>query len=161
MKKSKMKLAANLASEERDVPLSKYIRHMQRTSNQSNFFNFLRNYTQIMSKLEALFLQDLINREDLRYSGYVEQRRWLKENSKKERISPPYDEDGYFPCSAKYLSHRKFLIWTDKEQERLLPLLRQKGFISIKHKGLPRKRWIKVEREFIHDQLDKLEPDLD
>lgn len=134
------------------IPVAVYRRQMQRARATQSYFVFFRDYGSILSKLEALFLQDLINRSQ------IQRDRSTKEN-------PLVDGDEYFLCTLKYLSDKRYLRWSEYEQERLFPLLIKKGFVKVKHKipdpnqggGISKRRWVWINFIRIEQCLDELE----
>lgn len=85
------------------------------------------------SKLDSLFLSDLINITS--YENLV------------------WDENyEYFLCTIEFLY--SYGHWTNKDQEHRLKSLIKNKFIKTKRKGIPSKRWIKIEIETIELQIE-------
>lgn len=87
----------------------------------NNNFSFHRDFVKIMSKMEALFIQDIINLATLDKAHYV---------------------DGWFQCTTGFLQGS--LNWTEKEQMKLLQKLKKKGYLSVERKGIPATRYVKI-----------------
>ena len=123
---------------------------LERAKDTGGYFIFFRNYGRILSKEESLFLQDLINRSSLMkdIASRLKGRR---------RKSPPYDEEGYFRCTSKFLMNPKYLPWSIKDQKRLFAKMLKLGFISIRKRGSPQKRWVKINYFRIEEALDEVE----
>lgn len=131
------------------------IRWLQRARDGSNYFIFFRNFGRFLSKSEALFLQDLMNRH-----GMANQKiRDLAKLKKFKRIPKIMDEEGFFRCSTAYLSSVKYLEWTTDEQKRIIPVLVKKGLIQTKLKGMPATRWIRIDYRKVEEALDQVEKD--
>lgn len=118
------------------VDSATYQRHLSRSNAHGNYFTFRRDYVTsgLLTKIQALFLQDLIN------LGY------MKETQGK------VGADGYFVCTADTLN--KSLGWDNKSQHDLLVKLRDLGFIDFKRKGIPPKRHVYVDLMAIEKALD-------
>ena len=163
MKKEHADLAARLAEDDENyVPLKTYLRHTQRLSSKDGFFTVLRDYTRLMTPLEAMLLGDLVNREDIRINGHMAllQSMRMGDHLPLKKVKPPFDRQGFFLCSRKYLANPKFYpVWSVDVQNRLVPMLHEKGFITVKRRGHPGKRWIKVERKYLYSQIDRVQPD--
>jgi hypothetical protein len=86
-----------------------------------------------MSKLEALFLQDLINH-----------------SAAPKTVKA---DDGYFLCTVEYLQNS--LNWEHKAQARYLSTLTKAGYISVRKVGIPPRRWIYINFRAIEEALDK------
>lgn len=120
-----------------DIKESPHRRHLERARATSNYFTFFRLYTKIMKKLEALFLQDIINISSL-----------------DKIIHRTFDNKEYFMCTEEFLSNSS-IGWSKKEQRNHLQTFRSKGYISITKKGIPACRWIRINLEKIELALDK------
>ena len=114
---------------------SEQVRHNElllQSQSMDNRFSFRRDYvtTKVMSKLEALFIQDLINRATMKgvYKKIVEE---------KDGSQP------YFLCTVEFLE--RSLDWEHKTQSRLIGTLQEKGFIRVHYTGLPRKRFVWID----------------
>lgn len=123
-------------SSERQYPAVSQANKYRLKSNQ-NWFPFNRLYTRIMSKLDALFIQDVINI-----------------GSMSERV----DDQGWFPCPNSRLEKD----WSEREITYHLGSLKEpvKGFglgeggaerslIQIDRRGVPGKRWVRVDLDLI------------
>lgn len=117
-----------------------YRRHIRRLSKTSSYFKFHRSYTKILSRLTALFLQDLMNVTSL---DYVE-----KEITE--------DEQEMFWCSASFLA-RNGLDWTKREQGYHFKILKKQGFVKTIRKGLPARRWVLIDYDAIREAIDTAE----
>ncbi len=102
-----------------------------------------------MTKYEALFLQDLINRASM--------------NKTKKKIIQEENDDNqledreYFLCTVKYLT-RPPMSWDKKTQLALIKSLQTKGFIKVTRKGsLLGKRFIWIDILKIETALDNSE----
>lgn len=133
------------------IPITNYRRHLRRAKAVHNYFMFFRAFTKIMSKLEAMFLQDLINREEMVVQAQATRDK-TKSGRRKHRM---VDEDDYFRCTTAFMENEKYLVWTGKEQKRLFKLLVNRGFIKTKNKGMPQRRWVWVNYPLIESSLDE------
>jgi len=122
------------------ISKEQYQSHLLRAKQADSWFHFCRLYFKIMKRLEALFLQDIINLAQLNKTK-VE---WIKEGEE-SRL--------FFLCTANYLK-KSGSHWTDDEQRRHILSLRKKGYIRSIRRGDDGKRWLHVD-------LLKLETDLD
>ncbi len=136
------------------IPLDTYLRHIERARGAGNWFIFSRDYVTsgAMSKLQALFIQDLINLAAMK--------------------STKKDADGFFLCTKEYLDSS--LRWDADTQKDTLRALKKgpytvrkkvdgimtdvqkegKGFLELKHVGVPPKRWIKLDLLAIEMAVD-------
>lgn len=129
---------------------SKHERQLRRARATGGYFLFFRNYGRLLDKEEALLLQDLINREDMIRLKQIKLRK-----TKRRQIHAA-TPDGYFRCTFAFLQNENYLVWTEREQRRLFPLLERKGYISTTKRGSPPRRWVRIHYLFIEDQLDTL-----
>lgn len=100
--------------------------------NQGGYFAFHREYVTVLglSRHEALFLQDLINHYSM----------------------PNTVRDGtYFLCTTAYLEAS--LAWSKDTQKDLLKSLRTRGYISTLEKGMPKRRWVRINMQRILKDL--------
>lgn len=108
-----------------------YRRWLTRARGSGGYFTFDRAYYGIVkNKLDALFLQDLLNLATLRNTPY---------------------EDGMFLCTVEYLKRGS---WTVDEQRARLEALRKKGYLRTEKRGLPPCRWVEIDIEAIERALD-------
>lgn len=85
----------------------------------------LRACIRILGVHDGLFFCDLDNRSKM--SGVV----W---------------KDGYFLCGRKFLQHRKMLLEYPPQTQKLrLAGLVEAGVVSLKMKGVPARRWVKIK----------------
>lgn len=117
---------------------STYRRHLARAKNTSNYFTFFRLHYKIMSRLDALFLQDLGN---------------LLDSPKTKRKK--FDGEVYRLCTSAFLENSAG-EWTRREQEPRLASLKKAGFIKTLKKGIPPRRWVRIEYKKIEDALDSV-----
>lgn len=105
-----------------------------RARNGGNYFTVFRPFYRILSKLDTLFIQDLINLQT---------------------INKTLGDDGFFMCTAAYLEQ---IGWTVKEQELRFKSLTQIGgsrpFIRIERRGIPACRWVYIDIESVELTLD-------
>ncbi len=129
-------------SEKKEEITSLYRKHLSRAKDSNSYFLFFHLYTKIMSKLEALLVQNLIN---IAAMSNVKKRVFEDEDdgAKKE----------FFLCTVGFLEDSP-MSWSRNEQEYNFDKLRQKGYVKTTRKGQPGKRWV-------HIALEKLELDLD
>lgn len=115
----------------------RYEEYLIRSNAEGNRFTFRRDFviSGLMTKYEALFFQDLVNRAGMK-------------KTKK-------DEDGYFLCTVAFLL--KSLCWEPHAQASLLKALKKKGFLDFKNKGLPKRRWVKLHIGEVEEALDQRE----
>jgi len=134
-----------------ETAAERHERQLARARSSGGFFQFSRDHVRLglLKKIEACFLQDLINRRQMIYEKSLE----LEDMGK----TPLIDEGGYFKCTVKYLANPKYMIWSEDEQKRLLPILIEKGLIKVKKTGLPPTRKIRINFQVIEDRLDELE----
>jgi hypothetical protein len=140
--------------DQRYISESDYRRHLLRAKSRRNYFEFFRLYIRIMSKLEALFLQDLIN-----HAASREEKQRLEEKIGRRRKRYPltFELDGcvYFMCAAKYLV--RSMRWSEKEQRMHFESLRQKGFVKVTRKGMPPMRYVFIDVVAVEQALDLAE----
>ena len=124
---------------------ARYCEQLLRAQSLRNHFWFRRDYvlSGLMTKIEALLLQDLINLATLKKV----KRKVIKEDG--------YDHV-YFLCTVAFLE--RSLNWDHASQSRLLKAMEGKNFISIKHLGLPRKRYVWINIHGIEDAVDEALP---
>jgi hypothetical protein len=60
-------------------------------------------------------------------------------------------DDGYFLCTAEFLTDS---IWTFDQQRKFIKRVEEKGYIKIKQKGLPARRWVFVDVDKIERELN-------
>lgn len=115
-----------------------YQEHMLRAQGAGNWFQFRRDYvtSKLLTKIQALFLQDLINHAGAR-------------DTKRKLI----DGEAFFLCTTEYL--RNSLSWEPDSQQALLSQLKTKGFIKVRRIGVPPLRWICIDVEAIETALDE------
>lgn len=132
-----------------------YHRHARRAFSSQNYFNTFRDLTLIIDVLPAVFLSDLISREDiLTRRRFQLRKRGLNKKAAKVRI----DKDDYFGCSTKFLQSRRYPpVWTVKQQRNQLAKLTKLGFIKTRRQGHDGIRWIWIDYERINIELDKID----
>lgn len=118
------------------IPLDVYERHLLRAKDRGNWLIFFARYMDVMTRNEALFVCDLLNHAQMPNTAT--------------------SEDGYFQCTEGYLRESR-CRWTGKEQEGLLKSLQAKGFILTARRGLPARRWMRVDVLAIETALDAAE----
>jgi hypothetical protein len=116
------------------IPKSTYRRHVLRARNTSNTLTYCRDYELIMSKLTALFTQDVINLASL---------------NRVKRTT--VDDKEFFMCTAEFLCPR----WTVAEQKYHLAQLQESKFITLARMGMPSVRWIHFDIESIENAVDE------
>lgn len=126
----------NPISEQEPIPRTKYINHIRRARDTSSYFAFFRDYTKIMSKLEALFLQDLINLSSL--AGI-----------KRTTI----DGEDYFLCTIEFLE-KSAIGWSVSEQKQHFKSLKKRGFINSIRVGIPAKRLVSINFPNVEEAID-------
>lgn len=115
------------------VPRETVARWLQRArETRKRYFIFFRDFFLIMGKLEALILQDLINR-----AAIAEDKHRVK--------------DGYFRCTIRYLEKAG---WSEREQRTYLRPLIKAGFVKTKRQGLGALRWMKIDYPKLEEALD-------
>lgn len=112
----------------------RYQKHMIRAKRLGNYFMFFRRYVTsgIMTRDEAMFIQDIINMTTFRGS-----------------------EDGWVKCTANQLYNS--LLWSIETQTRLFRSLVAREYIKIEKRGLPAKRFVFVDMRKIETDLDVAE----
>lgn len=133
-----------MTREGKTVPESIYRKHVLRARSTRNHFTFCRDWVWIMTKMEALFLQDLINRAS----------------------SPKADKqiiDGkeFVLLSNKYLQ-KPPMSWDDRTCTKHLASLEEKGFVQIVRRGWKGKRfcrWVHIDVLQIETVLDEVAKD--
>lgn len=113
---------------------SSYLHAIQRLHG-SNYFRFFRDYLKIMSRLDALFLQDLM---DLSASSKLATRTI---NGKE-----------YFLCTIEFLE-KSGCIWTKQEQRPRIKSLLKNKFIHVRRLGIPPRRWVYIDYVGITEAL--------
>lgn len=101
--------------------------------NGGNWFPYFRPWALLYGKLQALFVQDLMNRRDM--------------------PGVKLDEEGYFLCTEGFLQNPDLTVWTEKEQRGLFTALTRRGVLSVRKKGLPARRWVRVNLAVIVTDL--------
>lgn len=112
-------------------------RWLARAKAAGNYFLVFRPLFRIMSKLDALFLQNLVNLQSM---------------------SKIADEAGWFQCTTRYLEQ---MGWSQKELKARLSSLVRGGFIKTEVRGCPPLRWVWIDVEWIERRLDDSRPELD
>jgi len=125
--------------QERTVSESTYRKHVLRARCTDNHFTFDRDYVKKLklSKIAALFLQDIINLANLR-------------NVKRQII----DGHEYFLCTVGFLENAD-LDWSSAMQTRLFKELIGRGYVSVRKHGLPPVRWVFVDVLKIERDIDE------
>ncbi len=116
-------------------------RILLRAHNGDNYLIFFRHYTRIMSKLEALFVQDIISLSD-------------RTTSRRRTI----DGKRCFLCMESYLLNGD-IIWTEDEQRRHFASLKGKGYMEVFRKGSPPRRWVYINIVKLDEDVDAVIPD--
>lgn len=116
------------------IPENVYRRHIERARDAGDYFQFSRRICKLVGKLDAIFLQDLINRAAISREGYK-------------------TADGWFMCSTSYLES----LWTVKEQEARFRSLVRAGYIKTEKRGQPTLRWVWIDLLKIEMDLDTLD----
>lgn len=116
----------------------------------ARFFVFRRDFCLVMSKMEALFVQDLINLYDAADDSCV-------------------DEDGFFLCTTNFLENGN-LPWSVDEQKRMFIALepapedckdeeeraKYKGYVEKRlSKTTPPQRWVRIDVEKLNKDVKK------
>ena len=135
-----------MTAPDKQVPESVYRRHVLRARSTRNHFTFSRDWTYIMSRLEALFLQYLVNRAS------------NPKVPKRILCDPDGTEREYVLLSQKYLS-KPPMAWDIKIQASYLASLKEKGFVKISNNGWKkarRCRWVHVDLLAIETAIDEV-----
>ena len=112
---------------------SKFFQHL----NGGNWFVFYRPLVRVTAcKLDALFLQDLINIASM--PGTV------------HKI---IDGKSHFLCTTEFLE-RSGIGWTVKEQATRFAALREAGLIQTVKVGIPPRRWVHIDEKRIEASID-------
>lgn len=123
-----------------DRPRSKlskrYVSWLKRSRSSKNYFSFFRPYFRIMTRLDALFFQDLWNLFALPRIKTIK-----------------IDGKRYFLCTTKFLLHSASR-WKIKEQKARFQSLEKKGFIQKIRAGCPPLRWVRINIRKIEEALD-------
>lgn len=131
---NKSKTTAALRQDDPGETIGSKIRFwIARARASGNHFTVFRPYYRVMSKLDALFLGDLMNLAAMTH--------WTGD---------------WFKCTAAYLES---VGWTVDEQRQRFESLRKRGWVKTERRGLPPVRWVSVEIEAIETALDESEPD--
>lgn len=131
-----------------------YHRHSRRAFAGQNYFATFRDLTLIMDVLPAVFLSDLISREDILYKRKF---RLMKRGKTKKSDKVNIDNEDYFGCSVKFLQSRRYPpCWSVKQQENLFKKLIKAGYIKTRRqkKGV---RWVWIDFEHINQELDRID----
>lgn len=88
-----------------------------------NWFPVNRAFWGVMKRLDALFLQDILNRS--------------------QASNTVRDREGYFLCTSDFLSGPSG--WSKKELESRITKLRKMSLIETRIAGSPPKRWLRVK----------------
>lgn len=115
-----------------------YNAHLLRAKTSSNYFTFFRLYYKIMTRTEALFLQDLANLA-----------------SAPGTITEMIHSDLYFMCTEEFLMQSDS-AWTEDEQVRYLRSLRLRRFLKVKRRGDKGVRWAHLDFGKIEKALDRV-----
>lgn len=123
----------------RPISRGDYQRHMLRERDKGNYFAFRRDYvtSRMLTRPEALFLQDIINHAVTR---------------EKKNKRTPHEVNGWFLCTTKFLE--KSLLWDKDTQNKYLRNFKGKKFIETMTRGTPPKRYLRVDIYEIEHQLD-------
>lgn len=107
------------------------------TRSSGNWMILYKTYHRIMTRLQSLFIQDLINLGGMK-------------KTKRRKV------DGlvYFQCTSRFLINSAS-AWTTKEIRRHLAGLAKLGYIKIKRLGVPPTRWIWIDTQGIEHDLHK------
>lgn len=117
-----------------DQPDSALIRHwLGRARAAGNYFTVFRPFYRILSKLDALFLCDLLNVQGM------------------SRSTP----DGYFLCTNRRMES---FGWTVNEQKMRWPALIEAGLVRTEKRGSPPLRWVFIDLFEIERRLDAAPP---
>jgi len=127
------------ATSPKTIPESVYLRHLQRSKNTLNYFTFFRPFFKILKRLDALFLQDLINLASI-----------------PSTVTKTIDGEDYFLCTETFLKDSGS-NWSSDEQNRHLASIKKKGFVKARKMGLPARRWVHIELQKIEDAIDEKE----
>ncbi len=121
----------------------KYCDQLLRAQSSRNRFSFRRDYATsgIMTKLEALFIQDLINKVTMPKTKKIEH----KIGDGVVRI--------FFLCTVGYL--QRSLAWDKVSQNRFLKSLEEKGFVQVKRLGEKGRRHVWINIKAIEDAVDQ------
>lgn len=119
------------------VPESVYRQHLLRSKDAGNYFTFFRLYYKIMKRVDALFIQDLINLAS------------MSRINKKE-----VDGLEYFQCTSSFLENSES-EWNRHEQEYHFTNLEKAGYIKIKRMGMPSCRWVYIDIRKLEEDLDE------
>lgn len=119
------------------VRLSEYRRHLSRTKSAGSYFIFYRHYFKILTRLTALFLQDIANLADCD--------RVIRED---------VDGEEYFLCTAEFLRNSAS-GWNSEEQKWHLTALKEKGFVKTMRRGCPARRWVHIDYRRIEQAIDE------
>ena len=105
--------------------------------NGGNWFIFYRPLVHVTAcKLDALFLQDLINIASMPGT-----------------VTKEIDDKTYFLCTTEFLE-RSGIGWTVKEQKTRFAALREAGLLQSVKVGIPPRRWVWIDEEKIEAEID-------
>lgn len=101
----------------------------------TNWFRFRRDFVKykMMSKLQALFIQDLHNLSTMK-------------KTKKGK-------DRFFLCTVEYL--HQDMLWDHDIQAKMLKFFQGKGFIDVERRGVPSRRYVRVNWTRVIEALRK------
>lgn len=127
-------------------------RWVGRARDTGGYFPFFRKFARLLTKMEALFLQDLYNRRQMTVDALAT---WMKKHPKRR---PPVDEEGFFRCTVSYLQNPRYLVWSPQEQKTMIRGLKAKGYIKTRlGREVPRRRWVLINIVYMEEQLDAAE----
>ena len=126
---------SNFTPDEIKREREKHEAFLRRASSYRHYFISRRDFvvSGAMTRNEACLVSDLINLETI--------------------PTAIRDEDGFMLCTFKYLEWS--YAWSRRNQRTILSTLASKGFITIKKKGSPPKRWIKLDLLAIENAVDE------
>lgn len=126
------------STDPKTISIEKHRQIITRIQAESNWFKFRRDLVTsgVFTRMEALFYQDLLNLSNI----------------------PGRKKDGedFSLFTSSYLESS--LDWGAEAQKKMLATLKERGFVTVKHVGPEKRRWIRVESHLVEEAiLDKLE----
>lgn len=145
-------------------PLEQKIARWSSTRNHASsgcgWYKFVRSFGKIMTRTQAAFLQDLMNKAEMCRSETMEE----EENAMMARRPPRkskllMSDDGFFRCSVRYMLNPRYDSWTLDEQKEHFKFLRHKGLVETTNKRTRNgsTRWVRINYQLLETEMDRAE----
>lgn len=161
-----MKAVVNKATSKADhtepleEKISRWSASRSHSSSGCGWYKFVRSFGKIMTRAQAAFLQDLMNKAEMCRSQTVEEEETAMVEGRKPRKGKLLmGNNGFFRCSVRYMLNPRYDSWTPDEQNEHFKFLRRCGLVETKNRRtrMGTTRWVRINYELLEKEMDRAE----